>query len=160
VLRARRAGGDDGRPGRERYTRFVKTLVRGSEGPADRRPAGKPAGGGADGAPAARPLGLPIEIVPLSDPGTLRPGGRLEVQVLFEEAPYAGGTLCATHDGYSKEHDAYAWCDRLDGEGRAVVPVRAPGLQLLRITRMRRLQGDPKADWESFWAALTFEVPR
>jgi hypothetical protein len=160
VLRERRAGGDDGRPGRERYTRFVKTLVRGPEGAAGRRPAGKQAGGAAGGTPAGRPLGLPIEIVPRSDPGAIRPGGRLEVQVLFEEAPYAGGRLCATHDGYSKEHDAYAWCGRLDGDGRAAVPVRAPGLQLLRITRMRRLQGDPKADWESFWAALTFEVSR
>lgn len=169
VLRARRGGGDEGRPGRERYTRFVKTLVRGPAGPAGpagperpagRRPAGRPAGGDGGGTPAIRPLGLPIEIVPATDPATIRPGEHLKVQVLFEEAPFAGGLLCATHEGYSKEHDAYAWCGRLDGDGRAAVPVRAPGLQLLRITRMRRLQGDPKADWESFWAALTFEVSR
>jgi hypothetical protein len=33
-------------------------------------------------------------------------------------------------------------------------------LQLLRITRMRALAGDGRADWVSYWASLTFEVAR
>jgi hypothetical protein len=79
--------------------------------------------------------------------------------VLYEGKPYAGGYLCATHAGHSKEHDAYAWCGRLDSEGRAAVPIRSPGWQIVRITRMIPRSGDPKAQWESFWAALTFEIP-
>jgi len=132
-------------PGRERYRRWVKTLVN--------------AGGEASDVALAN-LGLTIEIVPQAQPAGVRPGGRLPVRVLFEGMPFAGGTLCATHAGYSSKPDAYAWCGRLDDAGRASVPVTAPGWQLLRITKMRALAGDGRADWASYWAALTFEVPK
>ncbi|MFQ5876984.1 MAG: DUF4198 domain-containing protein [Acidobacteriota bacterium] len=128
---------------RERYTRFVKTMVH--------------AGGPSDVALAE--IGLPIEIVPESQPATVRPGERLPVRVLSEGRPYRGGQLCATHAGYTEEHDAYAWCGRLDDDGRAAVPIRSSGWQLLRITRMRPVEDGEEAVWESFWAALTFEVP-
>lgn len=145
ILEMRGRMGAAGSPGRERYRRYVKTLVN--------------AGGAASGAALAN-LNLTIEIIPLAQPADARPGGRLPVRVLMEGAPYGGGQLCATHAGFSKEHDAYAWCGRLDADGRASVPIKAPGWQMLRITRMRALAGDDRADWVSYWAALTFEVPR
>jgi hypothetical protein len=132
-------------PGRERYRRWVKTLV--------------DAGGEASEVAMAS-LNLTIEIVPESRPAEVRPGGRLPVRALFEGMPYAGGLLCATHAGFSSKPETYAWCGRLDGAGRATVPITAPGWQLLRITRMRALAGDGRADWVSYWAALTFEVPK
>lgn len=132
-------------PGRERYRRWVKTLVN--------------AGGEASDV-ALKNLNLTIEIVPEAQPGAVRPGGSLPVRALFEGTPYAGGKLCATHAGFSTKPDTYAWCGRLDGAGRASVPIEAPGWQLLRITRMRALAGDGRADWVSYWASLTFEVPR
>jgi hypothetical protein len=144
VLGARAGSGDAARPGRERYTRFVKTLVH----------------AGAPTPVPLRPVGLKIEIVPEADPAAARPGSDLPVRVLFDGRPYAGGYLCATYAGHSEAHDAYAWCGRTGAEGRAEVPIRAPGWQLLRITRMVPRRGDPRADWESFWAALTFLVPR
>ncbi len=143
ILKARRAGKARPDVERERYTRFVKTLL---------------SGAGAAPGPATRRLGLTIEIVPGRDPADLRPGDSLPVRVFFENEPYAGGRLCATHAGYSREHDAFAWCGRLDDEGMATVTLRAPGWQLLRITRMRRLAPGGDDDWESFWASLTFEV--
>ena len=142
ILAARAAAKATGRKERERYTRFVKTLVR----------SGEPSSA------ALTALGLPIEIVPEAQPETVAPGGSLPVRVLCDGEPYAGGYLCATYAGHSKEHDAYAWCGRLDADGRAVVPIEAPGWQLLRITRMRPAKGDRRNDWESSWAALTFEV--
>ncbi len=144
ILKARQASGAKGKPGRERYSRSVKTLVR---------------AGGRSSPVALRRLGLPIEIVPEADPWDPAAAGGLPVRVFAGGRPYAGGYLCATHAGHSQEHDAYAWCGRLDAEGRARVPAGAPGWQLLRITRMVPLRGDPKADWESLWAALTFERP-
>ena len=131
--------------GRERYRRWVKTLVN--------------AGGEASDV-ALTDLNLTIEIVPESQPAAVRPGGRLPVRVLFEGMPYTSGTLCATHAGYSSKPDAYAWCGRLNDAGRASVPITAPGWQLLRITKMRALAGDGRADWVSYWAALTFDVPK
>jgi uncharacterized GH25 family protein len=144
IVRAREEAGAAGSPGLERYTRYVKTLVHGRGRSTDT---------------ALATLGLKIEIVPETQPATLRPGGRLPLRVLYEGKPYAGGYLCATHAGHSAEHDAYAWCGRLDAEGRAAVPIRASGWQIVRITRMIPRSGDPKAQWESSWAALTFEVP-
>jgi hypothetical protein len=142
ILQARASSKAAGKKERERYTRYVKTLVR----------AGEPSSA------ALTELGLPIEIVPEAQPETLSPGESLPVRVLFQGEPYGGGYLCATYAGHSREHDAYAWCGRLDGRGRAVVPITAPGWQLLRITRMRPAPGDGRTGWESFWAALTFEV--
>jgi len=133
-----------GSPGRERYRRWVKTLVN--------------VGGEASDV-ALKNLNLTIEIVPEEPPAAVRPGGHLPVRALFEGAPYAGGRLCATHEGFSTKPDTYAWCGRLDGAGRASVPIQAPGWQLLRITRMRALAGDGRADWVSYWASLTFDVP-
>ena len=144
ILEMRVRMNQDKATGRERYRRWVKTLVN--------------AGGEASDV-ALTDLNLTIEIVPESQPAAVRPGGRLPVRVLFEGMPYAGGTLCATHAGYSSRPDAYAWCGRLDDAGRTSVPIKAAGWQLLRITKMRALAGDGRADWVSYWAALTFDVP-
>ena len=144
IIGSRRSAGVSDAPGRERYTRHVKTLV--------------DASGRASGQSLER-LGLVLEIVPETNPTALRPGDSLSVQVLTEGKPYPGGYLCATYAGHSKEHDAYAWCGRLDRRGRARVPIQAAGWQLVRITKMIPIAGDPKADWHSDWAALTFEVP-
>ncbi len=143
VLEMRSKMGAAGSPGRERYRRYVKTLVN--------------AGGAASDVALAN-LNLTLEIVPEMQPAGVRPGGRLPVRVLMEGAPLAGGHLCATHSGFSKEHDAYAWCGILDTDGRASVPIKGPGWQMIRITKMRALAGDDRADWVSYWAALTFEV--
>jgi hypothetical protein len=145
ILEMRRKMGQSRTPGRERYRRWIKTLVN---------------AGGEGSEIALANATLTMEILPEAQPTTLRPGGRLPVRVLFEGMPYPGGQLCATHAGYSSRPDAYAWCGRLDDAGRASVPITTPGWQLLRITRMRALAGDARADWVSYWAALTFEVPQ
>jgi hypothetical protein len=144
ILEMRQKMGQSNEPGRERYRRWIKTLVN----------------VGGDGSEIALANAtLTIEIIPEAQPDTVHPGGRLPVRVLFEGMPYPGGTLCATHAFYSSKPDTYAWCGRLDDTGRAIVPIRTPGWQLLRITRMRALAGDARADWVSYWAALTFDVP-
>ena len=144
ILEMRSRMGAAGSPGRERYRRYVKTLVN---------------AGGAGSDAALANLSLTIEIIPEAQPAAVRPGGKLPVRVLMEGMPLAGGQLCATHAGFSKGHDAYAWCGRLDAQGRASVPITAAGWQILRTTRMRPLAGDNRADWVSYWSALTFEVP-
>ena len=144
ILEMRRRMKSAASPGRERSGHYVKTLLN--------------AGGIASDVALAN-LSLVIEIVPEAQPAGVRPGGRLPVKVLFEGMPYAGGLVCATHAGLTAKPGPYAWCGRLDQDGRAAVPIEAPGWQLLRTARMRALAGDGRADWASYWAALTFEVP-
>lgn len=144
ILEMRSRMGAASSPGRERYRRYVKTLVN---------------AGGAGSDVALANLSLTIEIIPEAQPAAVRPGGKLPVRVLMEGMPLAGGRLCATHAGFSKEHDAYAWCGPLDPQGRASVPITASGWQIIRTTMMRPLAGDDRADWVSYWSALTFETP-
>ena len=144
ILEMRSRMGAAGSPGRERYRRYVKTLVN---------------AGGAGSDAALANLSLTIEIIPEAQPAAVRPGGKLPVRVHMEGMPLAGGQLCATHAGFSKEHDAYAWCGPLDPQGRASVPITASGWQIIRTTMMRPLAGDDRADWVSYWSALTFETP-
>ena len=145
IVEARRKARQEAFPGKERYTRYVKTLLHAAAVPT---------------AVAMTTLGLPIEIVPLAQPATLKPGESLPVKVILGGKPFPNGRLCATYAGFKSETDTYAWCGRLDAGGKATVPIKEPGWQLLRITHMQARQDDPQADWESWWASLTFEVPK
>lgn len=157
ALAARRGSRAD-TPGRERYTRHVKTVVN---------------AGGPGASVALTRVGLALEIVPEKDLAGLRPGGSLPVRVFFRNAPYANGAICASdapdlspnpeaaHDAGAapgKGKGPYAWCGKLDGAGRASVPIPRAGWQMLRATKMIEVRDDPKADWHSYWTALTFEV--
>ncbi|HEV8201358.1 MAG TPA: DUF4198 domain-containing protein [Candidatus Polarisedimenticolia bacterium] len=156
-LTARR-GDKAAAPGRERYTRDVKTLLNIA---------------GPNASVALTRVGLTLEIVPEKDLATLAPGGMLPVRVFFRNAPYSNGLLCAADAidlaAPSGGHDTgpaapgggqgpYAWCGRLDGAGRISVPIPRAGWQMLRCTKMMDLHDDPKADWHSFWSSLTFQV--
>ena len=48
---------------------------------------------------------------------------------------------------------------RGDETGTATIAISGKGTYLVRLIHMRRCTGCPKADWESFWAAMTFGVP-
>jgi len=143
VLEARRKSGRAQTPGRERYTRHVKTVVNAA---------------GPQASVALTRAGLPLEIVPETDLARVRPKGRLPVRVFSGADAYVDAQICATWAGRNGGHDTYAWCGRTDGAGRVQVPIEQPGWQMIRTTRMIPLRDDPKADWQSFWTALTFEV--
>lgn len=126
--------------GVERYSKSPKALVRVGDG---------------KGGDPTKPLGLPLEIVPLSDPFAKRAGDALKVRVLFQDKPLAGANLGWDHPGDGEEP---AGTVRTDAKGDALVPVAKAGLMTVRLTHMTR----PKAkeyEWESFWTTLTFHVP-
>jgi hypothetical protein len=126
--------------GVERYSKSPKALFRVSDGK--------------DGH-ATKPLGLPLEVVPLSDPFAEKVGDTLRVRVLFQQKPLADAHLGWDHPG---DGDEPAGTVRTDAKGEALVPVAQAGLMTIRLTHMTR----PKAkdhEWESFWTTLTFRVP-
>jgi uncharacterized protein DUF4198 len=140
---ARRRAGQTDRPGRERYARHVKTILNAT---------------GPSASVALTRTGLTLEIVPETDLAKLAPGGRLPVRVFFRGGPLPDAPICATHDGREGGHDTYAWCGRLDGAGRAAVPIEAAGWQMIRASKMTAVRDDPKADWHSDWTSLTFHI--
>ena len=143
ALETRRKSGRTTAPGRERYTRHVKTVINAAA---------------ANASVALTRAGLALEIVPEADLARLRPGDRLPVRLFYRGDPFIEGQVCATWAGRDGGHDTYAWCARSDGAGRALVPIEKSGWQMIRTSRMMPLRDDPKADWHSYWAALTFQV--
>jgi hypothetical protein len=139
ILAARRAPGASG-PGRERYTRYLKSFVQ--------------IGARRDGA-FRRVLGQRLELVPLDDPSSLREGANLRVRLLFEGRPLADQPVTA----YRRNGDDVATTVvRTDPRGEAVFTIDRAGTWLLRTVHMRACERCEDADWESFWGALTFGV--
>jgi uncharacterized GH25 family protein len=126
-------------PGRERYSKYPKALVKVGNG---------------DGDPC-KPVGLLLEIVPLHDPFALEAGDVLPVCVLFQGKPLAEANVGWQLPGDGNVPRGYV---RTDHKGQALIPIRGPGLMTIRLIHMTR----PKAkdyEWESFWTTLTFRVP-
>jgi hypothetical protein len=143
ALKARAAAGRSGLPGRERYTRHVKTLVN---------------TGGPNASVALSRTGLALEIVPEQDLSHLRPGAHLPVRIFYRGDPDVADQICIAGETPAPNGGHYDWCGRPDGAGRASVPIAAAGWQMIRATRMIPIRNDPKADWHSFWTTLTFHV--
>lgn len=137
----RKAHGEAGKPGREIYSRFVKTILH----------------TGAKDAFVTKPIGQVIEFVPMTDPAGLKPGERLTEQILFRGSPAANlhvEASSATAGGEVKERQL----GRTDRAGKIEIPLDVAGLWKLHAILMERPEVTAQADWESFWASLTFEV--
>ncbi|MCX7602457.1 MAG: DUF4198 domain-containing protein [Bryobacteraceae bacterium] len=141
VLRWRKENGESSAPGREIYSKYVKSLVRCGKG---------------DGFHAYE-AGLTIEFVAEADPYGLRPGQPLPVRLRFRGRPAAGVAIESAwlERGRAKMETI----GRTDAEGRIVVPIRAAGPHRLHAIVMERRTDRTQADWESFWATLTFSIP-
>lgn len=142
VVRWREEHRESAAVGRERYNKYVKSLVTVERG---------------DG--GFRTLaGFPIEIVPESDPTSLKPGDTLSLRVFFRGRPAADLRIEAawlTPEG--KAHRKIA--GRTDREGKLDVAIGSRGTWKLHTVLMERCQEPSVADWESFWTSLTFEIP-
>lgn len=123
--------------GRERFSRCAKSLIC----------AGESAAIGFD-----RVVGLPLEIVPMTNPLDNRLDA-IRVRVTFEGQPAAGARLVAV----TKHAPNLLEVVTTDKDGIAVVRIDRPGVWMLTTIHMRSVDDDDQSDWESFWASLTFE---
>lgn len=143
IIELRKQRGETEKTGRERYSRYVKTLVQ----------VGDRISGSIN-----KVIGQKIEIVPLVNPYTFKVGDSIQVQVLFDGKPLQNGLISGTYAGFTDKPDTYAQGVRTDKHGKAVFRLTHAGPWMVRIVHMVPLQNSPDADWESFWASLTFEV--
>jgi nickel transport protein len=100
-------------------------------------------------APFAQPLGDGLEIVPTSDPLTLKPDDKLVVRVLLAGKPVSGVPV-AYHGDTRGETDP---------DGRIAIRLRRGGVQLISASVELPLK-DGKADVEIRAATLQFELPK
>ncbi|MBI3818977.1 MAG: DUF4198 domain-containing protein [Planctomycetes bacterium] len=110
------------------------------------------------------PAKLPLEIVPCADPSRLRAGAELRVRVLYQEAPLANALVQvfrrASADAASRPAPARL---RTDADGFVTIPIGGGGDWLASCVHMERAHpladtDHPGAQWESFWASLTWRV--
>ena len=118
--------------GRELSSQYAKALVR--------------SGNGDD--TYTKPLGFALELIAEVDPYSLKVGDRLPLRLLWKSKP-ASGVIIST------DSDAIG---RTDSEGRVYVTLTASGTWRLHAVARERCSDEQKADWESYWASLTFEI--
>ena len=141
VIEQRTAAGKAAEPGRERYRRHVKALLK--------------AGGVSDGAYALK-TGQRLEITPLSDPYAATPGSTLRFRLTFEGRPLANALVKGWH-----KHDAQLLLikARTDAAGDVALSLPYAGEWMVSVVHMIPAVNAPNADWDSFWGNLSFTLP-
>jgi uncharacterized GH25 family protein len=141
ALRAKR--GQTAAPSREVYSRCAKSLVVvGAEN-------GPEKGRGYD-----RVLGLPLELVPEASPAALPAGGELPVTLLYQGKPLAGALVVAI----PRDDPEARVSARSGADGRVRLRLGRRGDWLIKAVHMIPAPAESGADWESFWASLTFRM--
>jgi uncharacterized GH25 family protein len=149
ALAAHRRGPGD-QPGREFYTKFAKTFVE--------------VAGGAPQKGFNQRVGHRLEIIPLSNPCGWKVGDNVKVRVLRDGQPVSGLRISSGHEGLDKH--TYVEHATTDIDGAARFKLSRPGLWFFRTHTIQTIREQPayappdapKADWESFWASITFRV--
>jgi len=139
VSALRAARGESDQPGRERYSRNARALLA----------AGDAAARGADA-----PLGFTFELVAEQNPYALAPGDELPLRLTYDGVPIAGVLVSALN----RNHPAATVAARTDAAGHVRLRLAAPGDWLLKAVHMIALPPGEDAQWESFWASLTFTL--
>jgi uncharacterized GH25 family protein len=101
-------------------------------------------------------IGDTLEIVPLTNPATVRPGDELTVKILFKGQPLTTNVY-ATYDGFSKEENTYAYYTEGHKDGTAKVKITNQGLWMVRVQHTAPERGE---DYDRYVAraVLLFEV--
>ncbi|MCW5963341.1 MAG: DUF4198 domain-containing protein [Bryobacterales bacterium] len=138
VVRWRAENNESLKSGREFYSKHAKALVNLSTDDF-----------------ALAPIGHTAEIVLLENPAKRKPGDALRIRVLFRGKPMADQPIEASWafgDAVKQQ-----WVGRTNEQGELSVSLESAGLWKLHTIVMERRTDRKEADWESFWASVTFE---
>ncbi|MDQ2978179.1 MAG: DUF4198 domain-containing protein [Acidobacteriota bacterium] len=139
VIAERARRGEREKPGREVFSRSVKSLVF----------------AGARGRDFDRRLGLTLELLLLSDPAAWRADRPIALRLLYQERSLPGALVKAI----CREDPDKTLTVRSGKEGGASFLLPRKGVWLVEAVHMVRASKDVDADWESVWTSLTFEIP-
>lgn len=109
----------------------------------------------------AKPLGYPVEIIFDQNPYSLKFGDSASFRVLYKGKPLANQVVKASYEGFHG-HDSTgghinSYNLRTDSNGRAKFLLNNKALWYISLIYMQKIN-DPKADYESNWATVTFQV--
>ena len=89
------------------------------------------------------------------NPYAIRAGQDLPVRLTYENRPLAGALVVAMNRVNPSEKLAA----RTDSDGRVRFRLRPGGMWLIKAVHMIPAPAGTNAEWASFWASLTFELP-
>jgi len=102
-----------------------------------------------------KPLGYPVEIIPQQNPYALSVGQSLTVLCTLEGRPLPNQFVIAGWEALPGKTQSMN--TRTDANGLAIIKLRGAGKWYVKLIHMTPLS-DPKLNYESKWATLTFEV--
>jgi hypothetical protein len=138
----RAAAGTAGTPGRERFQRSAKTLLR--------------VGGESDGA-STQVAGMRLEITPLEDPLAGAAGDTFHFVLRFQGQPLAGMLVKAW---YKLGSQTTTIRTTTDAAGHFQFTLPFAGTWMLNTVHMIPATDSSDVDWDSFWGSLTFNLAR
>ena len=124
--------------GRELYQRCAKTLIQ---------------VGNVKDKTFSVPTGMPLDIIPLSNPYSLNNNDSVSVKIFFRNSPLNNVLVKIWH----RENNKTEKTELVSNEnGEIRFPVSVAGNWMISIVKMERLEKDPKAQWQSYWGNLTW----
>ena len=125
---------------RERFSRCAKALL---------------SSGAASASQKDQMLGLRLELVADGNPYALTSRDDMPFTLFFEGAPRPGALVIAIN----RDDPSAKLSARSDARGRVSFRLPRGGVWMVKAVHMVPLPKGQDADWESFWASLTFELP-
>lgn len=125
---------------RELFSRCAKSLV---------------LSGPVGAAQADRALGFTLELVAERNPYDAGAGEALPVRLTYEGRPLAGALVVAIN----RDDPAGKLAVRSDADGRVRFVLPRGGFWLVKAVHMIPAPAGTDAQWQSFWASLTFDLP-
>jgi hypothetical protein len=146
ILEARKKSGEDTKPAKKKYAKYVKTIFQvGTIQTEDFKTI----------------LNHPIELIPINNPYTLKPGDSLSMKLLIEGNPASGEMVYAGyagHQGKSKDglpHDAFQL--KTNTKGIVKIKISKAGHWYFRSVHVTKSK-EQDADYISNTASITFEI--
>ena len=142
IIRQREAAGTAATPGRERFRRSAKALLR--------------VGAGLDDT-SLRNTGMRLEITPESDPLAAAAGDVLRFVLTFEGRPRPGVLIKAWH---RQGRQTTLIRTTTDARGGFSLALPFTGMWMLNAVHMVPATDSSEVDWDSYWGSLTFDLAR
>lgn len=142
VIAIRAARGAAESAAREYYSRCAKSLIK--------------VGAGGAGETFSASLGYTFELIPEENPYAKAPGDSLPLRLVYRGEPIEGILV----QGFAAAAPERKISARTNAGGRVVLRLDRPGMWLVKAVHMIETPAAvTAADWESFWASLTFRLP-
>jgi uncharacterized GH25 family protein len=141
VLENRKRDRELDKDARYRYSKYVKTILQVGDRQTDSYKTA---------------LGYAVEMIPQANPYKLKKGDTMEILCLKDAKPLAGQTVLTGYESAGGKLAAEK-AIRSDQKGIIKIKLDAPGKWYAKFINMVKT-GDPKLNYESKWATLTFEI--